>query len=149
VADVYAFDSNIYIKALRDPRQLAILKRFLVRHGTRVRVNAIVAMELRAGARTDQQAAGVENLVRPYADRERVIVPTFEAFVQAGRVLSALAVRERMSAAYSPALTNDAVIAASCREADVVLVTENTSDFTAIKRHLRGFRVVDSTALSS
>ena len=84
MADVYALDSNIYINALRDPRQLAILKRFLVRR-----------------------------------------------------------------AAYAPALTNDAAIAASCREADVVLVTENTSDFTAIKRHLRGFRFVDSTALSS
>jgi predicted nucleic acid-binding protein len=103
-------------------------------------------MELRAGARTDPQAAGVEDLVRSYATREHIVVPTFEAFMQAGRVLAALAEKERMSAVYAPALTNDAIIAASCREGDVVLVTENARDFAAIKRHLRGFRFVDSAA---
>jgi predicted nucleic acid-binding protein len=148
VADVYALDSNIYIKALRDPRQLAILKRFLIRHGTRVRVSSIVAMELRSGARTEPQGHAVDEFVRPYVERERVIVPTFEAFIHAGRLLSALAVRERLSAAYAPALTNDALIASSCRESDVTLVTENTRDFSAIKRHLRGFRFVDSSALA-
>ncbi len=106
-------------------------------------------MELRAGANTEPQAAAFEELVKTYANRDRVVVPTVEAFVQAGRVVSALAVRERMSAVYSPALTNDALIASSCREADVVLVTENTRDFTAIKRQLRGFRFVDSAHLSS
>jgi predicted nucleic acid-binding protein len=148
VADVYALDANVYIRALRDPQHLVILKRFLIRHGTRIRVNSIVALELRAGARTEQQAAGVEELVKPYAERERVIVPTFDAFIQAGRVLSALAIRERMSAVYTPALTNDALIASSCREADVVLVTENTGNFAAIKRQLRGFRFVDPGELA-
>jgi predicted nucleic acid-binding protein len=149
VADVYALDTNVYIRALRDARQLAILKRFLIRVGTRVRVSAVVALELRMGAHTDAQASGVEELIRPYSSRDRVVVPSFEAFMQAGRVVSALTVRERMSAAYAPSLTNDAIVATSCREADVVLVTENTRDFTAIKRQLRGFRFVDSTALAS
>jgi predicted nucleic acid-binding protein len=59
-----------------------------------------------------------------------------------------LAVRERMSAAYTPVLTNDALIASSCREADITLVTESTRDFAAIKRQLRGFRFTDSSALA-
>ena len=146
MADVYALDTNVYIRALRDARQLAVLKRFLVRNGTRVRINAMVALELRSGARTDAHASAVEDLIRPYATRERVVVPSFEAFVQAGRVLSALAEKERLSAAYAPALTSDAIIAASCREADVTLITENTRDFAAIKRQLRGFRFVDSAS---
>jgi predicted nucleic acid-binding protein len=148
VVDLFALDSNIYIKALRDSKQLAVLKRFLIRQGTRARINAIVALELRAGARTDAQANSVEDMIRSYATRERVVVPSFDAYLQAGRVLAALAEKERMSSAYAPALTNDALIAASCREADVVLVTENTRDFTAIKRHLRGFRFVDSSELA-
>ena len=147
MADVYALDSNIYIRALRDARKLAVLKRFLMRYGMRVRVSSVVALELRMGARTDAQATAVEDFVRPYATRERVVVPSFEAFMEAGRVLATLADKERISAAYTPALTNDAVLAASCREADVVLVTENARDFTAIKRLLRGFRFVDSGAL--
>ena len=55
------------------------------------RVSSIVAMELRAGEYNDAQAAGVEDFDRPYADRERIIVPTLDVFVQTGRVLSALA----------------------------------------------------------
>jgi len=55
------------------------------------RLSSIVAMELRAGEYNDAQAAGVEDLVRPYANRERIIVPTLDVFVQTGRVLSALA----------------------------------------------------------
>ena len=150
MADVYALDTNIYIKALRDERQLAILKRFLIRTGTRLRVNSVVALELRGGAKLDAQAAAVEALVKPYAERERVVVPTFEAFLQAGRVLSSLSVRERVVLADAPrSLVNDALIATSCREGDVVLVTENVRDFTAIRRHLRGFRFVDATVLAA
>ena len=98
------------------------------------------------GTRTETET---EDLVRPHATRERVVVPSFEASMHAGRVLAALVEKDRSSAAYTSALTNDAIIAASCREADVVLVSENTRDFTAIKRQLRGFRFVDSVALSS
>jgi predicted nucleic acid-binding protein len=39
-------------------------------------------------------------------------------------------------------LINGVLIAASCREHDVVLVTAHHRDFTAIARHLRGFRAV-------
>jgi predicted nucleic acid-binding protein len=79
----------------------------------------------------------VEALLAPYAERGRVVVPSFQAYVEAGRVLATLGAG---GAVGSPALTNDAVIATSCREAEVVLVTGNSTDFDAIQRQLRGFR---------
>jgi predicted nucleic acid-binding protein len=81
----------------------------------------------------------VEALLSPYASRDRVVVPTFDAFTQAGRVVAVLASRERMTQP-SASFTNDALLAGSCRDAGVVLVTENHGDFAAIQRHLRGFR---------
>jgi predicted nucleic acid-binding protein len=145
VADVYALDTNVYIRALRNADRLATLKRFLMRAGTRLRVHAVVALELRAGARTPAHDAAVARLLSPYSERERVVVPSFEAFSHAGRVLAALSVRERVVLANAPrSLTNDAVLAASCREAGVMLVTENHADFVAIQRHLRGFRFADA-----
>lgn len=51
---------------------------------------------------------------------------------------AALAARERTTAA-AP-LTNDVILASSCREAGVTLVTGNPRDFAAIQRHLHGFR---------
>jgi len=103
----------------------------------------VVALELRAGARTPAQERAVEALLSPYALRERVVVPGFDAFVQAGRVIASLATREVMTAA-AGSFTNDALLAASCREAGVVLITQNHRDFSAIQRHLRGFRFSDS-----
>jgi len=141
VPDAYALDTNVYIRALRDADRLLRLKRFLLRAGMRLRVPAVVALELRAGARTPVHAGAVEALLAPYAQRGRVLVPSFEAFVQAGRVLAALGGRPRAFAwPPPPSVTNDALLAASCREARVVLLTENSADFSAIQRHLRGFR---------
>jgi predicted nucleic acid-binding protein len=148
VADVYTLDTNVYIEALRNADRLAHLKRFLMRAGTRVRINGVVALELRAGARTPAHEQALEALLAPYAARARVIVPSFAAFVHAGRVLAALTVRERVVLSRaSRALTYDVLLAASCREANVVLVTANDRDFSAIGRHLRGFRFADSRSV--
>lgn len=143
----YTLDTNVYISALRNGSRLATLKRFLLRAGPRVRLHAVVAMELRCGARTEAQAGAVEALIEPYSERERVLVPSLEAFVQAGRVLAELATRERMALRdEGPALTADALIACACREERVTLITDNLRHFAAIQRHLRGFRFLDASA---
>ena len=146
MADVYALDTNVYIEALRNAGRLARLKKFLLRAGARVRFSAVVALELRAGARARVQEKAVDDLLAPYAEREQIVVPTFRAYVEAGRVLAALSVRERVALGSAPpSLRNDALLAASCRESEVVLVTENSRDFAAIQRHLRGFRFAART----
>jgi predicted nucleic acid-binding protein len=150
VAELVALDTNVYIRALRDSRLLEQLKLFLRRAGARVRLPAIVAMELRAGAWREAQTRAVEQLVRPFAERELVITASFEAYMQAGRVLAALAEREhrRMSDA-APSFVSDVVLACACREAGATLVTENVADFAGIQRHLRGFRFEDAAVLAS
>jgi predicted nucleic acid-binding protein len=141
VADLYALDTNVYITALRDPYRLSQLKRFRVRAATRMRLSAVVALELRAGAISGAHEEAFDALIRPYVDREQVIVPSLDAYLQAGRVFSALATKERLRLADAPrSFVNDVLIAVSCREASCVLVTENARDFTAIQRHLAGFR---------
>lgn len=62
---------------------------------------------------------------------------------EAERALAALATRERVRLATAPpSLTNDALLAASCLEADVVLVTRNVRDFSRLQGQMRGFRFV-------
>ena len=83
----------------------------------------------------------VHSLVEPYAARGAVLPVSAESCRQAGRVLAALARHERMALASARrSLTNDVLIATSCCEAGAMLVTNNTRDFAAIQRHLRGFR---------
>ena len=135
---LYALDTNVYVDALRDGAALARLKRFLLRTGQRIRLNAVVVLELRAGARRRAQERAVEALVSPHVTRDRVVVPSFESYAQAGRVIALLATRERTTPAAS--LANDVLLASSCRGAGVTLVTGNHRDFAAIQRHLQGFR---------
>jgi predicted nucleic acid-binding protein len=143
VADLYVLDTNVYIDALRDREERAALKRFLIRVGLRIRLAGIVAMELRAGAVTPEHQRALEQLIDPHVRRERVIGLSFAACLEAGRALSSLVAKERLRLASAPAsLTNDALMAAWCREAGAVLVTNNHRDFTRLARHLRGFRFV-------
>lgn len=138
-----ALDTNVYIDALRDRSELAALKQFVARFGVRVWLAGVVATELGAGALTDAQREAVDDLVRPYATRDRVFGVSFAACREAGRALAALATRERVRLATAPpSLTNDALLAASCREADVVLITRNFKDFSRLQRQLRGFRFI-------
>lgn len=144
----YALDSNVYIRAQRDPERMASLRRFALRAGLRLRLNVVVAMELRAGARSARQEADMRALYDAYFERERVIVPSAAAYMEAGRVLAALRSGGRWGAAAdAPELCNDALLAASCREAKVTLVTSDHEDFSAIQGRLRGFRFADAGAL--
>ncbi len=141
MADLYVIDTNIYVDALRNGEQMGELKRFLLRAGTRVRLNGIVAMELLAGAGSPAHIDAVSALITPYGLRGWTTSPSFEACAQAGRALAGLALGKRgRRRTIPPALVSDALIAASCREAGAVLVTKNAADFATLQRHMRGFR---------
>jgi predicted nucleic acid-binding protein len=139
-----ALDTNVYIQALRDTERLRLLKRFLLQQGTRVRMASVVAMELRAGARTRAQQGAVNSLLDSYVSRARVVVPSFEAFVQSGRVVAELSLKKAVSETAMHRLFSDALLAASCREADVALVTANVREFALIKPLLKGFRFTET-----
>ena len=84
----------------------------------------------------------MNDLITSYVTRDRVIVPSLAAFMKGGRVLAALGAREGVDISRAGSLVGEVLIAASCREATVRLVTANVRDFAAIQRHLRGFRCV-------
>lgn len=139
--DLYVLDTNVYVGALRNREELQQLKQFLLRAGMRVRVDGIVAMELLAGAGSPEHVDAVKALFSPYTLRDWTTAPSFAACAEAGRVLAELAFGKRGGRrAIAPSLLNDALLAASCRDAGAVLVTNNVADFTALQRHLRGFR---------
>jgi predicted nucleic acid-binding protein len=134
----YALDTNVYIDALRSPGDTRALRRFLGAAAPSTVLSAVVMMELRAGARTREQSGALEDgLFRAYARRGLVLVPTAGAFQDAGRVLARLA----QTAPASRSLAHDALLAASCREAGVTLITRD-ADFARIARLLPRFRFV-------
>jgi predicted nucleic acid-binding protein len=99
--------------------------------------------ELAAGARTPQQARALERSVfRPFERRGRVFAPAAAAFVNSGRLLAAVVEREGWDAIYeNPSLLNDALLASSCRERGITLITRD-SDFDRLVPLLGGWRHV-------
>ena len=139
----YALDTNIYIDAFRDSAAEAALLRFLERALPFTFLSAVVMQELAAGARTSAQARELDRSVfRPFVRRERVFAPTTAAFVHSGRLLAAIAAREGWAAVHeNPSLLNDALLAASCRERGITLITQD-GDFDRFAPLMKGWRCV-------
>jgi predicted nucleic acid-binding protein len=139
----YALDTNIFIDAFRDTTAEAALLAFLERALPFTFLSADVMQEHAAGALTPAQARELERSVfRPFVRRQRVFTPTTTAFVSSGRVLAAVAAREGWTVVHhNPSLLNDALLAASCRERGITLITQD-GDFDRFSALLGGWRQV-------
>ena len=77
---------------------------------------------------------------QPFERRGRVFAPSAAAFAQSGRMLAAVAAEEGWQLLdEKPSLLNDALIAASCREHGITLITKD-ADFARLAPVVRGFR---------
>ncbi len=139
----YALDTNLYIDAFRDATAESALLRFLERALPFTFLSAVVMQELAAGARTFAQLRELERSVfRPFVRRRRVFTPSATAFVESGRVIAGVAAREGWSAVHqNQSLLNDALLATSCREQGIALVTSD-SDFDRLASLVKGWRAV-------
>ena len=137
----YALDTNIFIDSFRSEEAQADVFGFLNRALPFTYLSAVVMQELAAGARTADAARDVQRGVfEPFQRRRRVFTPSSAAFAQSGRVLAAVAAREGWQLLdKKPLLLNDALIAASCREQGITLITKD-GDFKRFASFVKGFR---------
>ena len=137
----YALDTNIFIDGFRNEEAQADVFAFLNRALPIIYLSAVVMQELAAGARTIEAARELQQTVfSPFERRRRVFAPSADAFVDSGRVLAAVAAAEGwQTAAENPSLLNDALIAVSCREQGIGLITKDT-DFKRLAPFVRGFQ---------
>jgi predicted nucleic acid-binding protein len=127
-------DTNLFIRAFRDPEANAELQRFHQLFAPFEYLSSVVAQELRAGARSVADRRALERHVLDlYVRRERVVTPSARAWHDSGDLLATLVHEEGLELArVSKAFGNDVLLALSCREAGVVLITENQRDFARI-----------------
>ena len=129
----YALDSNLFIDAFRNAAEEARLLAFHQRYAPNEYLSAIVALELRAGARAGPDAARLErHVLGPFERRGRVFAPSYATWKLAGAAVAALRGNTITRGFY-----NEILLAASCREHGVTLVTRNVADFQRIRRVLR------------
>jgi predicted nucleic acid-binding protein len=135
----YALDSNCYIDASREPASQAALAAFTAREAPRLYLSAVVAAELRAGARSSRDLRQLdEHVLAPFVRRGRVLTPSGAAWDALGLTLSQLRAKGTLDLATVPrGFVFDVLIAFSCREAGVVLITRNTRDMERIRSVFR------------
>jgi predicted nucleic acid-binding protein len=123
----FALDTNVFVDAFRDEAFATGLSAFLERALPTTFLSAVVVQELAAGARTREQIRELESAVfRPFERRGRIFAPSATAFRESGRLLAELAEREGWEAVLTnPSLANDALLATSCRERGITLITSD------------------------
>jgi predicted nucleic acid-binding protein len=134
----YILDTHLFIDAFRDETVNRALQRFHQAFAPFEYLSVVVAQELRAGVRREQDRTALERHVLSVFERSgRTVVPSADAWHRSGDLLSAMARHEGLEIGrVSKSFANDLLLALSCREAGCVLVTENERDFQRIRRHV-------------
>ncbi len=131
----YVLDTNLFIGGLRHPEAKAQLQAFHSAFAPFEYLSAVVVQELRAGTKGGEDLRTLERyILEPFERRGRVVTPSYSTWSQAGDVLRELVRTEGQTPASARSLANDVLLALSCREAGVTLVTENLRDFQRIRR---------------
>ena len=129
----YTLDTQLFIRAFRDPDANAALQAFHTVFAPFEYLSAVVVQELRAGATPAQADRLQAHVFAPFERRARVLTPSYAAWKEAGVVLARLADTEGLQLrAVARGFVNDVLLAVTCREAGVTLITENARDFARI-----------------
>jgi len=137
----YTLDTNIFIDGFRNEEAQAEVFAFLDRELPFIYLSAVVMQELAAGARTARARRYTQTgIFDAFQRRRRTFVPSAAAFAESGRLVATLREREGWQVLDDkPSLLNDALIAVSCREQGITLITKD-ADFTRLSPLVRGFR---------
>jgi predicted nucleic acid-binding protein len=128
---LFVFDTNVAIQAARNRDERGGFHSFIRARRAQVWLHATVWLELQVGARRNDERDALDSFVKPFVDTQRVLVPSHDAWRQAGRVLARLAGEHGVDIRRS-SIHHDAIIAASARERDFTIVTNNLADFELI-----------------
>ncbi len=120
-------DTNVYVDWLRSRDHHDLV----VGAGVRRHMSAVVAMELRVGARTLPGRRAVQRVLRVFHRTGRVVVPAGSVFETAGDLLQPLS--DAGLEIRRASLVNDVLIALSARTIGATVVTQDR-DFEAIHR---------------
>ncbi|MGH7577243.1 MAG: type II toxin-antitoxin system VapC family toxin [Longimicrobiales bacterium] len=131
----YALDTNLYVRAFRSTAFAAELASFYESFAPGCYMSSVVLHELVVGGQSRSKIESVrEKTARPFQRTGRVFTPSHRAWDEAAEALALLAIRRRLDrSTLSRSFVHDALISASCREAGVTLVTDDTADFERMR----------------
>lgn len=132
----YVLDTNLYIAADREAQRAEELVEFYSAFLPWTYLHAVVAQELLAGAVDPKRGRRIlASYIAPFEARNRIVTPTFRTWKRSGEILARLVQRRVFSpGGFARSFANDVLLAASCRETGLTLVTGNAEDFRRIQQ---------------
>jgi predicted nucleic acid-binding protein len=132
----FVLDTNLYISAIRDKAWGQELDRFSSENLPSIHLHAVVVQEMLAGAiDAGKERAIRAALIAPFERRRRVVTPSYATWRRTGEIMARLAQRRLITPGKLPrSLQNDCLLAASCREMGMTLITNNLRDFELIQQ---------------
>lgn len=112
------------------------MQEFVAKAAPGLFISSIVAAELVGGARSVRDRKVLEDRVLgPFMRHRRIFAPSATAWDALGRTLAILREREGLQLSQVPrSFAFDVLLAHSCRESGVVLVTGNARDMVRIRK---------------
>ena len=140
----YLLDTNVYLHASRSAATREQFRTSFIPLLPATYLSAVVAYELMVDAADRRSRTYVEDFIRPLERTGRLVTPTFDDWVEASALVTAIELRDKRWRSKLPALLNDILIALSARRVGAMILTRNRDDFLLIRRH-KGFslRVLD------
>jgi predicted nucleic acid-binding protein len=132
----YVIDTKLYIAADRDRAKAEELIAFYSAFLPSTYLHAAVVQELLLGAIDARRGRQIqEAYIAPFERRGRIVTPTYQTWKRSGELIGALMQRRLVTpGTFARSLVNDAVLAASCREFGLTLVTANVRDFSRLRQ---------------
>jgi predicted nucleic acid-binding protein len=132
----YVLDTNLYIAADRAEAGAEELIQFYSAFLPFTYLHATVVQELLAGAVDAKRGRRIqEAYVAPFESRGRLVTPSFRTWKRSGEVVATLVRNGSISpGGFARSFLNDVLIAVSCRESGLTLVTRNQADFRRIQQ---------------
>jgi predicted nucleic acid-binding protein len=112
------------------------MQKFVAKAAPGLYISSIVAAEIMGGARSVRDRKVIEDRVLgPFLRQGRIFAPSAAAWEALGRTLALLREREGLQLSQVPrSFAFDVLLAYSCRENGVVLVTGNARDMARIRK---------------
>ena len=131
----YLLDTNVYLGAFRSEQKKAQFRQTFFPLLPATHLSSVVAYEFYVNAQDSRTRGLTQEFIRPMERSGRVITPTFDDWVEASDIVTAVEQKDRGWRSKLPALLNDILIALCARRIGATLLTYNKDDFQLIHRH--------------
>ena len=130
----WVLDTQLFIEAARHREAAEQLSAFSSAFLPRLHLHAVVVQEMLAGATSREWRREIlRGIVAPYERRGRTVTPSYRSWRRSGEILAELLEQRRITpGGIRRSFLNDVLLAVSCREEGLTVITRNAKDFQLI-----------------